>query len=102
MPFAPTIERLRAALAPGGVLAVLGLCRPTWADLAVAAVGFVPDNAHKLAGQLRRVPPEPVPPIMDPDLTLAEIRAQARTLLPGAVIRRHLYWRYSLVYRLSA
>lgn len=32
-------------------------------------------------------------------MTLAEIRAQARELLPGAVIRRHLYWRYSLVYR---
>jgi hypothetical protein len=43
-----------------------------------------------------------MPPIMDPDLTLAEIRARAGMLLPGAVIRRHLYWRYSLVYRLSA
>ncbi|HET9142685.1 class I SAM-dependent methyltransferase [Actinophytocola sp.] len=102
MPFAPTIGRLRAALAPGGVLAVLGLSRPTWTDLAVASVGFVPDQVRKLAGRRRGVPAEPPPPIMDPDLTLAEIRAQARDLLPGAVIRRHVYWRYSMVYRLSA
>ena len=44
-------------------------------------------------------PPEPpMPTVWPPPLTLAEIRAQAHTLLPGARIRRHLYWRYSLVY----
>jgi hypothetical protein len=35
---------------------------------------------------------------MDAQLTLTEIRTQARTLLPGARIRQHLYWRYSLIW----
>ncbi|HEY7593489.1 MAG TPA: hypothetical protein VH969_10075 [Actinophytocola sp.] len=41
----------------------------------------------------------PEPPVKDPDMTLREIRAQARALLPGVRIRRHLYFRYSLIYR---
>jgi hypothetical protein len=32
-------------------------------------------------------------------MTLPEIRAEAATLLPGALIRRLLFWRYLLVYR---
>jgi len=32
-------------------------------------------------------------------MTLREIRTQAQELLPGARIRRHLYFRYSLIYR---
>lgn len=34
-------------------------------------------------------------PVMDPQMTIPEIRDRARHLLPGAVIRRRLYWRYS-------
>jgi hypothetical protein len=36
---------------------------------------------------------------MDAGMTLPQIREQARELLPGARIRRRLYFRYSLVYR---
>jgi len=40
-----------------------------------------------------------VPPIKDPDETPGEIRAPAKELLPGARIRRHPYFRYSLIHR---
>lgn len=99
VPFAPTIARLHDALRPGGVLAILGLSRPTLGDLALSAIAFAPNKVRNAASRLRRTTPAPPPPIEDPDLTLPQIRAQARTLLPGAQIRRHLYWRYSLVYR---
>jgi SAM-dependent methyltransferase len=96
-PFAPTARRLRAALRPGGVLAVLGLTRPTLADLPHAAVAFLPNRIRIALGPPRD--DAPMPPIKDPAMTLREIRAEARELLPGARIRRHLYFRYSLIYR---
>ena len=97
MPFAETLTRLRAALRPGGVLAVLGIARPTLADLPPGAVAFLPNRIRIALGPRRD--DAPVPPVMDADLTLREIRAQARELLAGVRIRRHLYFRYSLVYQ---
>jgi SAM-dependent methyltransferase len=98
LPFAETVALLRNALNPGGVLAIIGLSRPTFADLALSAVAFWPNRVRMIAGR-RGVPNGPKPPVMDPELSLPEIRAHAQKVLPGAKIRRHLYWRYSLVYR---
>lgn len=33
--------------------------------------------------------------------TVGEMRALADEILPGAVVKRHLLWRYSLVYKRS-
>jgi hypothetical protein len=35
-------------------------------------------------------------PVRDPATTLAEISAAARTCLPGATLRRRLFFRYTL------
>jgi hypothetical protein len=35
---------------------------------------------------------------MEPDMTWAQVRKTAARLLPGARYRRHLLWRYSLVW----
>lgn len=97
VPFAETVTKLRDALRPGGVLAVLGLSRLSPGDLPMGAVAFLPNRVRvALAPRHHGMP---APPIKDPDMTLREIREQARALLPGARIRRHLYFRYSLVYR---
>lgn len=98
VPFAETINQLRQALAPNGVLAILGLNRPTLADYLLAGIAVAP-NRVRLLGRGSRS--DPTPPIMEPDMTLPEIRRDAQRLLPGARIRRHLYWRYSLVYRVQ-
>lgn len=95
LPF-DTVTRLRDALRPGGVLAVLGIARPTLRDLPFGAVAFLPNRVRILLGPDSD---DPVPPVKDAELTLAQTRALARELLPGARIRRHLYFRYSLVYR---
>jgi 2-polyprenyl-3-methyl-5-hydroxy-6-metoxy-1,4-benzoquinol methylase len=97
VPFAPTVTKLRDALRPGGVLAVLGLNRPSLGDLPMAALAVVPNRVRMLLSP--RDNHGPTPPIMDPDMTLREIREQAGNLLPGARLRRHLYFRHSLVYR---
>jgi SAM-dependent methyltransferase len=44
----------------------------------------------------RPVPGKPVIPVRDPDTSLAEITASARTCFPGATIRRRLFFRYTL------
>jgi hypothetical protein len=36
---------------------------------------------------------------MDPDMSWGEVRAAATRLLPGVRYRRHLLWRYSLLWR---
>jgi SAM-dependent methyltransferase len=100
MPFAPTITQLRHALAPDGILAILGLSRPTLADHLLGSLAVAP-NRVRLAAARRRPTSGPhlSPPVKHPDMTLTEIRRAAADLLPGATIRRHLYFRYSLIYR---
>jgi SAM-dependent methyltransferase len=96
LPFAETVTVLRDALRPGGVLAVLGISRPTLRDLPFGAVAFLPNRVRILLGPENR---DRVPPFKDAELTLPQTRALARQLLPGARLRRHLYFRYSLVYQ---
>jgi SAM-dependent methyltransferase len=98
VPFAPAITQLRDALAPGGVLAIIGLSRWTPAHLWTDLIAFFPNKLRQLQSAMRTPEPRVQAPIMEAQLTLSEIRTQARTLLPGAVLRQHLYWRYSLVY----
>jgi len=72
MPFA-TVATLREALAPGGVLVILGCYRQrTAADYAVV-LAATPVNAAA--------------------------RLTVAALLPGCVVRRRLFWRYLLVFR---
>lgn len=103
VPFEPALTRLRGLLAPGGTLVVLGVYRgetPSDHALSLAAV-----PANLIAGTVttwrRRSPQRPVAmsaPTAPAAMTLREIRGVAGRRTPGAVIRRHLFWRYSLRY----
>jgi len=109
LPFAEIVPRLRDALRPGGVLVVLGLYRSRTLGDRLLDLVAVPLNWTGIAAfAAARLVTAPVrtgggeqvrPPVAPPVMTLAEIREQAVALLPGAVVRRHLFWRYSLVYR---
>ncbi|WP_426366009.1 class I SAM-dependent methyltransferase [Streptomyces sp. E-08] len=106
LPLAPALERFRERLAPGGTLVVLGLSRPdTPADHLLGLLS-IPLNAA--TGWLRnrgRPAPRPVAmtaPTRDAEETLAEIALVAGRILPGARIRRRLFWRYTLVWRKPA
>jgi hypothetical protein len=41
-------------------------------------------------------------PVRDPSGTLGQIRAAAAGCVPGAVLRRRLFWRYTLLWRRAA
>jgi SAM-dependent methyltransferase len=104
MPFAEAITRLHQALAPGGVLAILGCYRQTTLPDYLACLVAIPLNLARNAAVNRKTRRRhrslpAAPPIMDPQMSLPQLKQAAQRLLPGAVIRRHLYWRYSLIYR---
>jgi ubiquinone/menaquinone biosynthesis C-methylase UbiE len=100
LPLAPALTRFRQWLAPGGTLVVIGLYVPAtvvddlWEALAV------PSNLLVSWAHGRATPTVAMTaPVRRPTTTLAQLRAQARQILPGARIRRRLFWRYSLVWR---
>jgi hypothetical protein len=110
MPF-EVVSQLRQALAPGGVLLILGCYRDaSWSDYALGTAA-VPLNlvarsvsaaGSRLAARGRAPGPGTAAPVRPPAMTLLEIRREAGRLLPGCRIRRLLFWRYLLHYQAPA
>ncbi|SRR6266700_928158 len=95
LPLRPALTRFRNLLKPGGVLTIIGLYRgDTLADLAFTAVAFPASwmlrwlRGHADVGA----------PLQDPRETLREIRNACDSLLPDAVVSRHLLFRYSMIW----
>ncbi|MFI6813647.1 class I SAM-dependent methyltransferase [Nonomuraea sp. NPDC050328] len=102
LPLVPTLRELRECLVPGGRLVVVGCYRQDGAgDLFAALAAVVANPVVGLLKHPRRAvatPAHMAAPVAEPRETLGEIRAAAARELPGARIRRRLFWRYSLVY----
>lgn len=101
MPLDRALQRLGGLVRPNGVLAILGLYRAaTVADYGVCAVAA---GANPVVGMWKAVRGEraarhAVMPLAAPATTLAQIRMAAARHLPGAIVHRHLFYRYSLVW----
>jgi SAM-dependent methyltransferase len=94
-------------LHPGGVLVVIGLARGVTATdvfrLVPAILGSRVHKAASATARRRTAPGQPgsghlSPIVWPPPLTYGEYRRLAVRALPRARFRRHLYWRYSLVW----
>jgi SAM-dependent methyltransferase len=102
LPFAQALTCFRRHLAPGGTLVVVGLSRACTPVDHLLGVVAVPANAA--TGWLKnkgRPSPRPVPmtaPARPADMTFDDIVREARKVLPGARLRRRLFWRYTLVW----
>lgn len=111
MPLRYSLPVLAAALRPGGVLTAIALPRP---DLTrelhveiVAAAGHrllgAMFLAKRLLGSNNGFAKDPtrstMPVVMDPPLTTREVANQAAEVLPGARVRRLLFWRYLLIWQ---
>ena len=98
------LTRMSGLLRPGGTLAIVGLARDsTPADLGRAVPAVAGTHLHCLADTSRRTvrhlpPPHQPPLVWPPPLSYRQMRRLAERLLPGARYRRHLYWRYSLIW----
>jgi hypothetical protein len=102
MPFG-TVTRFREALAPGGVLLVLGCYAGiTWWDLAAVPANAVARAGVAMGERLRGSEAVPLrAPVREPRMSLADVRSEADRLLPGSRVRQLLYWRYLLTYRVG-
>ena len=97
LPFEQALAKAARLLRPGGVLLVLGLQRAE--SPLHFVVGGALGQSVSLYYRMVRDTSAVGAPIKEPTMTLGEIRHIAGALLPGAVIRRHVLWRYSLVWR---
>ncbi|MDQ5826929.1 MAG: class I SAM-dependent methyltransferase [Chloroflexota bacterium] len=106
MPMDAILRKMKAALRPGGTLLVLDLYEGQgWVDALANAVA-VPYSAVLRLIKLRRLsePPEVRQAWeehgkSDKYLTLREVRRLCAEILPGSKVKRHLLWRYSIVWR---
>jgi len=105
LPLERILEDMRAGLKPGGVLLVLDLFKAQGlagklAGAAALPVSAVLNLAH--TGHIRE--PRAVRQAWaehgrnDVYLTIAHVRRICDELLPGAIVRRHLLWRYSIIW----
>ena len=100
------LRRMAELLRPGGVLAVVGLARGgILAEAGLIVPAAIGSRARRAASaRRRRGSPSPPgdgyqPPLVwPPEHSYRDMRRIAARLLPGSRYRRHLYWRYSLVW----
>ncbi|MFH9740141.1 class I SAM-dependent methyltransferase [Streptomyces roseolus] len=102
LPLVPTLRELRGCLAPGGRLVIVGCYQAAGGvDLFASLLSVLLNPVMGLVKHPSRATTSPLhmaAPTADPQETLGDIRAAAAQELPGARIRRRLFWRYSLVY----
>jgi SAM-dependent methyltransferase len=106
LPLEPVLTQMKAALKPGGVLLVLDLYRVNgWGDLLVSACALPVDVLLRLARNRRLRQPREACTAWEAHgrdetyLALAQVGEACTRVLPGAQVRRHLLWRYSVVWR---
>ena len=92
----PGLERFRDLLRPGGVLVVIGLYRlESLTDYIVGGVATIVSLGFRVIRGTEHVNA----PIRDPETSLREIRAAVERVLPGAIVKRKLFYRYSLAWK---
>lgn len=102
LPPTDTLREPDRHLSPGGRLVVIGCFRDS--SPIDNAKGVVTVSANLVIGTLKHprvaqeLPVEMTAPVTPAPETLAEIRSAAAECLPGARIRRRLFWRHPLVY----
>jgi ubiquinone/menaquinone biosynthesis C-methylase UbiE len=109
LPLGEVLAKMKGALRTGGTLGVLDLVQPEGVSgLLISALAVPVSVALRLfnTGRLRQ--PRPVRDAWadhgchDSYLPLAEIRRICVPVLPGARVRNHLLWRYSIVWKKPA
>jgi SAM-dependent methyltransferase len=106
LPAETVLRKIREALKPGGVFVCLDLYRRSdLRGLFFDGVAYPASVFLRLIKTGRPRPPAEVREAYaehgrtDSYLTLPQVVRICADVLPGAVVRRHLFWRYSIVWR---
>jgi ubiquinone/menaquinone biosynthesis C-methylase UbiE len=109
LPVAEALPKIKGALKPGGVLLVLDLFQAEGLSDALAGALAVPLSLGlRLVRRGRLRPPREVRRAWDEHgrhdsyLTMGRVREVCAEMLPGALVTRHLLWRYSIVWKKDA
>lgn len=97
IPLQPALQRVAGLLCPGGVLVVVGHYRPATGTDRALELFSLPANAAVGAALAMRgragKPDDDGMPVLPPSTTPADVRAAVTSLLPGAILKRGLFWR---------
>jgi ubiquinone/menaquinone biosynthesis C-methylase UbiE len=104
MDFEAAVTAMARLLRPGGQLTIVGVARnATPGDWLYGAAGvpvsWALEAAHGVLRATGREVGGPRQPVAAPAMTWGEVRAAALRLLPRARYRRHVLFRYSLLWR---
>lgn len=95
MDAAAALARMSYLLMPGGSLVIVGLARSRLPDLPWEAAAVIANLGHRAAKGYWQ---HSSPTVWPPPHTYRQIRILAAETLPGVRYRRHLLWRYSVVW----
>jgi ubiquinone/menaquinone biosynthesis C-methylase UbiE len=105
LPLAEVLLKMKAALKPGGVLLILDLFESAGLADSLSNLVAIPVSVSlRLIHQGRLLPSREVRAAWaaheahDLYPTMREVHALCASILPGAKIRKHLLWRYSIVW----
>ena len=100
------LPKIKAALRPGGVFVLLDLVASSGLrERMLDVIGLGVSSGLRLIHNGRLQPPPAVRKAWeqhgkhDHYSTIKQMRALADEILPGASVKRHLLWRYTLIYR---
>ena len=106
LPIETTLRKIRKALKPGGVFVCLDLYRRSnLNDLLFDGVAYPANLFLRLIKTGKARPPREVREAYaehgktDTYLTLPQVEQVCAGVLPGALVRRHLFWRYSVIWK---
>ena len=106
LPTEPALRKIRKALKPGGVFVCLDLYRRSrLSDLLFDGVAYPASLFLRLVTTGKARPPREMREAYaehgktDHYLTLPQVEQMCARILPGALVRRHLFWRYSVVWK---
>jgi 2-polyprenyl-3-methyl-5-hydroxy-6-metoxy-1,4-benzoquinol methylase len=99
LPLTATLEKTRELLRPGGRLMVVGISREARADLPWSIASVILNPIVGAVAHPRRsskIPAHMTAPTATAAESFEEIALTAERILPGARLRRGLFWRYTL------
>ena len=105
LPMEQMLIKMKAALAPNGTLIVLDLFQASLFDMSTIMLA-IPVNfllKYLKTGSVRQ--PQAVREAWaehgqhDTYVSLSQLRQVCKTILPGAQVKKHLLWRYSLIWK---
>ena len=106
LPLAAVLKKIKEALKPGGVFVCLDLCRSSnAAELFVDAMAYPLGLILRLVNTRKLWPSNELRKAYDDHgktdsyLTVKQVAQTCAEVMPGARVKRHLLWRYSIVWR---